>query len=878
MNTNYSKIALLLALGVIAGDKVGAEPVAFYPKTRAGFGQLASDGCAADIARKRNDIVKPDPITKSLVEHLNAFDTNNFGSLVVKGFQGGKALSVDDLTKDADLRRLLNQINESAKSEKAAVKSAVKLFKDLAVDLQSITDKRTESLQTIYNGKSRSDQIKALVQLANNTGGEIIDDQVIKGIASLSVESKFKVLPTDTLLLGLSGARHELSTAINNLPATTAVEEGGNKQIYDMNKVKEAIENFANVTFSKFAEASLGRQPISSSDLEKIKNISRQVSAYKELARQLNFANKAGYNKFADKVASSGITEWFKSVEGAKTEFLGTGALAATNVTGAQKGTAIRTFLNKVFDETENLDSDNKATVFSTGQEGNSGMADTFVADGIMQAMGFVTDGSVAFVDASDGTTMENNKTTSADKELPKKLYGKWFSQVQTALDSVKPKSSNKDMKIRAFNEFLDAKSSSAAVEFDKGMNDAAHTDVTAYFRSLVDWAEKNKATATFAEKAKISKEMADRVWAGFEEIYKQEEKNLLSPSAKSRSKMFENFNRDSIISSHAQIKALYDKVLQGLNVPAAAPAAEAPKTIDDLLNSDAFKKTSLKVAELSQEIRGLIASAKDQVAAQTLFAKILPGVPAADVEALKALFSDDVKGKLVVKPEADPSAKQTNMTDLLPPANGEKDGSKPATTRELDTEDRDKDKDKDKDKVELDDEEEEVTLEDLDLVFLDPKTGKLLKKELLKEDDAKEALESLNKFLADTMTSLKGDSKKPVPVKTRKEKADSIINELVENFTKAYDGEDPEDEEDEKKQKDLTAAKNKAVDAAKDEITTKVYKAFNIKKAPAGKGKRMPAKRGSKSNAKGGRQRGRILKNIKPRASNRNDKKNEKK
>jgi len=834
MNTNYSKIALLLALGVIAGDKVGAEPVAFYPKTRAGFGQLASDGCAADIARKRNDIVKPDPITKSLVEHLNAFDTNNFGSLVVKGFQGGKTLSVDDLTKDADLRRLLNQINESAKSEKAAVKSAVKLFKDLAVDLQSITDKRTESLQTIYNGKSRSDQIKALVQLANNTGGEIIDDQVIKGIASLSVESKFKVLPTDTLLLGLSGARHELSTAINNLPATTAVEEGGNKQIYDMNKVKEAIENFANVTFSKFAEASLGRQPISSSDLEKIKNISRQVSAYKELARQLNFANKAGYNKFADKVASSGITEWFKSVEGAKTEFLGTGALAATNVTGVMKGTAFRKFLNKVFDETENLDGSNAATVFSTGEAGNVGVAGTFVTDGIVQAMGFVTDGSVAFVDASDGTTMENNKTTSADKELPKKLYGKWFSQVQTALDSVKPKSSNKDMKIRAFNEFLDAKSSSAAVEFDKGMNDAAHTDVTAYFSSLVDWAEKNKATATFAEKAKISKEMADRVWAGFEEIYKQEEKNLLSPSAKSRSKMFENFNRDSIISSHAQIKALYDKVLQGLNVPAAAPAAEAPKTIDDLLNSDAFKKTSLKVAELSQEIRGLIASAKDQVAAQTLFAKILPGVPAADVEALKGLFAPEIKDKLVVKEvqdvNTDEDAKQK-----------EQKAAAAAAQRAAEI--------------------QKLTLATLDPAeYLDSTTGEL-------EGEENDVLVKFDQLLADALKSLNVKGKKPAALnKNKQAKAVSIINAQVKKFEDAYaDESDDEDNE----------AKKSAVAAARNAITEIVNKAFGIKKTAVAKGRRAPAKRAIVSKKRRGNQ---IKRNVKKKNQKQDNKKNEKK
>jgi hypothetical protein len=146
--------------------------------------------------------------------------------------------------------------------------------------------------------------------------------------------------------------------------------------------------------------------------------------------------------------------------------------------------------------------------------------------------------------------------------------------------------------------------------------------------------------------------------------------------------------------------------------------------------------------------------------------------------------------------------------------------------------------------------EKERVNLDDIDLTALfNSQTGKLLN-----GDDAKEALESLNKFLAEIMTSLKGDSKKPVPLKTKKEKADSIINELVEKFTEAYDGEDPEDEDDAKKKKALTVAKNKAVAAAKDAITTKVYKAFgiNVQKTSGIKGQGLKKGIGVKNNTRG--------------------------
>jgi hypothetical protein len=247
------------------------------------------------------------------------------------------------------------------------------------------------------------------------------------------------------------------------------------------------------------------------------------------------------------------------------------------------------------------------------------------------------------------------------------------------------------------------------------------------------------------------------------------------------------------------------------------------------LTNADA-KVTNVGVfqGKTAAEIQKFVSDLKDvqsQISKEMGDAPTGPSITAPQDTNVRALFNPEVgnPGAPDVKKETE-AEKEKRLDDFL--AQGKEKGVR---------------------KIE---EKERVNLDDIDLTALfNSQTGKLLN-----GDDAKEALESLNKFLAEIMTSLKGDSKKPVPLKTKKEKADSIINELVEKFTEAYDGEDPEDEDDAKKKKALTVAKNKAVAAAKDAITTKVYKAFgiNVQKTSGIKGQGLKKGIGVKNNTRG--------------------------
>jgi hypothetical protein len=817
MNTNYSKIALLLALGVVAGNGVSAKiSVDFYPKNRASFDKANLDTMASDIARKKNDILKSDPITDSLVQHLKAFDTDASGELVLKGARGGTALTLSQMTSDTDLQDLLKEINDGRKSEKSAVKAAISVFEGLTTDVKNLNNSGS-SLTTLFTSKGKPDQVKSLVDLVNNTSNATIDDTVIRGVSGVKFTSKYKVLPTDKLLISLAGAKKALSDAVKNVPASIEMTDSSSvKSTYDMTKVKEAIENFANFTVSKFAEASLNLQPININQLQSIKDLSRQASAYKELVSQLNFLSKAGYDKLANKViAVKGLKEWFASVATAKKDFEQSAPLILTTATptGANKGGAVRIFLNTVFDENANLDGSNAATVFNTGEASNNGVGTSFVNDTIMAAIGFVADTATdsKFKNDSD-KSISTNSANNGSATYGEDLFRRWFGLVVTALNSSGIKTSKKEANINAFNEFLNAKSSSAAVEFTKGISEASHSDVTDYFNKILNYVDNNKTLPSFAGTAKITKEMADKVWAGVEEIYTKEKKDLIGSYAKSQSKMFKDFNSESLDSSYAQIKALYEKVVKGLNVSAtatesAAPKASEAKTIADLENSAEFKAKTLKVSAISEDLKKIISDEKDSVKAKALYEKLFANLitdqttkapSEADAAALRKLFAEDVQKDLSV-----PSSNQVPLASEGPKQDDNKGTEKVAKKVE-------EPKNKDSKTGQTDDdtnvEEESDWLEALDLAFLNPKTGALVAKQ-------KEALETLTaafeKKIAEFKKGLKGD--KPA---VANKKTVAFVKESAQKLAEKF-REEAYDAGEEEENADAEAAATKKVIAA---------------------------------------------------------------
>jgi len=670
MNTNYSKIALLLALGAAAGE-VGADSVEFYPKNVLNL-KFKADSVSNELSHNANKISEVNKTTGDVVKAMNLVGKERDAY----SFRG---LSLENVGQK-EVTSAVTEAYEVRESQLKALGCTKKLLKDVTKDLQSLS---TDSpLEAFFPGKDKKLQLKLLEELGSGTSKDI-DDSVIRDVSGLKFDSKYRCITPDEFFdSGVAAARDGLIKALSAVPGVVTVD----KINYNMGNIKEVIKNVANIAVSRLAIDITKLPQINNANYTKIMNITRKVGAFDDFFSKLVRASKAGEDlkgkfngQLTDKLAGiagiAGVVEksgmnldlWIK---GATKSF----ALAQTAIEKIQKEIVKGAKGQEDPEKNKNLLeikikldflkavlAQEKAVLAQEAEVA----ADKKVKEKVAAMLSGESrqDAKLEKAASDDESEVEGNDIS---KEVDKifdgmeegdviALYGEMGNALKKATSS-----SNKIGKIKSVNDFLKAKSSSSYVEFDKSLDDADHNNIRDHFNSVQIYIDNNKESPSFSENARKTKEELVKIMARVEADYARDMQNLVGNSAKSTSKMFKDLDREAINSVYAELKTSYAKVMQSLGdnsapVVLAKKAAEA-KTFADLEASDEFKAKTLKVTDISEDLKKIFAAEKDAGKANDMYAKIHTSLAVdpitkaqaeADVKALKELFAPEVRESL---------------------------------------------------------------------------------------------------------------------------------------------------------------------------------------------------------------------------------------
>jgi hypothetical protein len=888
MNTNYSKIALLLALGVIAGDKVGADLGVNHVEGAQFNSDLRKSvvkGHFLDVLNKIHDNSKSQQLSKYLRDIQEPIFSRNrvavrFGDFIddtsLKLNAEGQAvfgLKDDALVpflKDQKAKKGLEQdIKDGFKSLSADIKEIVDSSKaTTALDVSKINMIRIESNSKLHIDDFVARSSKSRISESLKSG--IFVKNLLEGIS-------YRTLHSDSIARLLSKEQAKLSQQINELVGDISVvaSDAGAPRV-NVRAALVSLNNGIHDWTAGLSKSLLDARDANQGDLE---NLSR---AGKRLGLAATFLAGMNVNPGKPSAGATLLAGACDSSRGSDTE---RGAmvtvLKAAPGAGDDHSKALATYLSKITGETPaNLNTvANNVLYYGAGDTAATANASRVA----LAELGSAFDVAAPGVSNFDSAAMDDTNV--------KKLIA-----VFTPLDDLRKNLGNvktKAAKSLTSYEIIRQNSQGRDVGFTLSSpswnlakkDDASIEQIVLYFDDVTKRIADLKNTSAGAFKA-VSGEWEKTLTAAYNTIggfIQQKSIGLMGTGvAADDTGIIAGMNKGTIDQAQLKIKAAYDEAIAALGTVPAAAAQAAPveqqvqtdatkaaadklaavKTVAELEALDIFQKGGLKVSDLSDAIKTLITEEKDPAKAQTLFAKILKGCDlkgenkGTTITALKTLFDAKIRGSLSVEED-----KPSNELDVLD-AKQNLPGGAPTGGKGQ----KEKQKTPQRGLLPNDDEEkEDATLQTFDLSgLLNLETG-------APAEDSDEELKSFNKLLADAMKSLKG-KKKSVPVKTKKNKADSIIKELVARFKTDYTGDDSEDAEEDEEKK--AAAKKKAVEAASKLITEKVYKAFGVSTAPAGKGKKPPVKKGT---VKGGR--GRVIKRgSRNKSQQKGNKKNEKK
>lgn len=645
MNTNYSKIALLLALGVAAGE-VGAGPVEFYPKNVSNL-KVQEDAVYKEFSRTANKMQTVSQATGDVVNAMNLYrGEDNDAESTFRGILLGK------VTSQQEVRNTLKEVHAVRKSQLKALENTKKLLKGLKGDIVSLTRTGTDQFQTFFPGSTDKASQLSLIESLGSGMSKDIDDTVISGVSGLKFDSKYRcITPDEFMRSGISNARDELIAALRNTPGSLPFE----KKNYDMTKAKEVIKNFAEITVAKLGIDTTKLSLIDNTNYQNIMNLNRKVFAFDGFLRKLG-----------SKMKEKGLLKDMENLGLENTLF---SINTMMNCSEVDLDSWIAT-ADKLFDESAKRikDIEKKKVEDLDGKSPEEQVRAIHLSTfkSIMSALNKNQGHKIELKGSGDDLKdlKEGSFYQIIENEFKKnELNGEDASDLYMELGKALAKAktpSKKLNKINSVNNFFKGKSSSSYVQFDTSLDDADHNMISNHFRLVQTYIENNKESPSFPENARRYKEELGRIFARVEADYARDIQNLVGDSATSTSKMFKDMNREVINGVYAELKTSYDKVIQNLGdnaVPTvvAKKAAEA-KTFADLEASDEFKAKNLKVTDISEDLKKVFAAEKDAVKANEMYVKIhtsLPVDPAtkaqaeADVKALKALFAAEVQEAL---------------------------------------------------------------------------------------------------------------------------------------------------------------------------------------------------------------------------------------
>ena len=821
MNTNYSKIALLLALGAVAGEVGAGMNVGACDFSMGGL----SD--ATDSALKiKNAFVK---VQAESV--LDAGSTRKDFERVSKEMNDGGMLKAVDNRDPQDttaLRAAIAPVIQSDINAKLLLVAIKDFNQNLNSDISKIfvpnlnTGSTTDVVSVSLSSKAEIDKLLAKLSTDIKFSDLFKPNKGIAGnLSQAQLENiKFKTNVTASI----SNALLDLYAGVNGAlsKATTSVKIG--TETIDLEPLAEKIKLGVATAIGNITDQVSNLALIGKAEADLIRKKADQIKSVNVIMGQLQFVD-GGKATVLGHIKNQGLDAWFNTIADAKNTFVANPNVIAPDASLANKQAAMFTALETIFGNSGATQNNPGNTLNFGGNLAAAGQ----VTSAKLAAAGF---GNVDTIAGNDNNLKLGAASTAGSQAKAEQLFDNAMGVITSRIKKHGRTPIDRDA---AYRSIIDTSGTSDVPFLTKYYSNMTAYELMSFLDKNLEFVKKNNGKPNFAAQKEAIKVNLSTAQASLEEFAAGITKQLLNENmTSSEAGIFKDKNKAGIqkVMDNVADKIKNIRKEMGDNaVPTvvAKKAAEA-KTFADLEASAEFVGKTLNAANLSAlsaDLKAFLAAEKEVVKANAMYGKMFASlaadpatkVPAeADVAALKALFAAEVQAALVA----------------------------PATTQTLEEKAEEA-----KAKAAKAAEEEKAAKEAAFSVgYLNLTTGTAANAKSKEAIAASKALLEEAKKIVDELTS-ENEGTAADLIKAKKAAAVEMIDKHVENFELSYVEGDGADD---------AAAKNKAVAAATKLITAKVNAAFGI--ANVGKTKKgqkvVKGRNSSGRNSRGRNSRGR--------------------
>ena len=790
MNTNYSKIALLLALGAVAGEVGAGMNVGACDFSMGGL----SD--ATDSALKiKNAFVK---VQAESV--LDAGSTRKDFERVSKEMNDGGMLKAVDNSDPQDttaLRAAIAPVIQSDINAKLLLVAIKDFNQNLNSDISKIfvpnlnTGSTTDVVSVSLSSKAEIDKLLAKLSTDIKFSDLFKPNKGIAGnLSQAQLENiKFKTNVTASI----SNALLDLYAGVNGAlsKATTSVKIG--TETIDLEPLAEKIKLGVATAIGNITDQVSNLALIGKAEADLIRKKADQIKSVNVIMGQLQFVDD-GKATVLGHIKNQGLDAWFNTIADAKNTFVANPNVIAPDASLANKQAAMFTALETIFGNSGATQNNPGNTLNFGGNLAAAGQ----VTSAELAAAGF---GNVDTIAGNDNNLKLGAASTAGSQAKAEQLFDNAMGVITSRIKKHGRTPIDRDA---AYRSIIDTSGTSDVPFLTKYYSNMTAYELMSFLDKNLEFVKKNNGKPNFAAQKEAIKVNLSTAQASLEEFAAGITKQLLNENmTSSEAGIFKDKNKAGIqkVMDNVADKIKNIRKEMGDNaVPTvvAKKAAEA-KTFADLEASAEFVGKTLNAANLSAlsaDLKAFLAAEKEVVKANAMYGKMFASlaadpatkVPAeADVAALKALFAAEVQAALVA----------------------------PATTQTLEEKAEEA-----KAKAAKAAEEEKAAKEAAFSVgYLNLTTGTAANAKSKEAIAASKALLEEAKKIVDELTS-ENEGTAADLIKAKKAAAVEMIDKHVENFELSYVEGDGADD---------AAAKNKAVAAATKLITAKVNAAFGI-------------------------------------------------
>ncbi|MBM3631601.1 MAG: hypothetical protein FJX00_01235, partial [Alphaproteobacteria bacterium] len=828
MNTNYSKIALLLALTAVGGNKVGAKIEAREMQLQTGQESIHPERRLkrVNMFEAINKQMLAPKAVGSLSESLSRMFTPirslsgvSMGSNALVGMVEGDKLADGDKSLTDLGQKIFGMKDDDGKfleilkdqAEKKEIQNDVKkFFKSLDKDIKALNAACTGGSASILaleglEGPTAS-TVDGINDFVRNIGTKTLKE-LCKSHAKLFGDHEhiaYRTLESDGIVKILSEKYAALNEQINALSANsslTATSSNGSSKV----QIKDALVSLSTSIqdwVAYFSSALLNKPLIPTQELQKIIKAAKRVKAFSEFASKIRVHNEKGLTEILESVSAIDVE---KKEERARSK-LTTNLRAGIPVKEGEKdpegiteqNNLIATYMKDAFGENDEVHNPAKCKFeYRVGEEFFA--AKKGEVNEVEAQYAFGTEAKLQNYELKKDEKGFSEETKVIDESI--KAFFKPFHDLQNALKVVERKkfTQNKFDRYDVIQKLAQGGSDSTSLDTPNwNFNDRSSTN----FYGIIDWfgnvTENMKKLRT--DKKPFTGDWGQTLTNCFNFVNKYVQDKTSGIVGNSMidtggSTIVSGMTKNQVTDFENKLKAAYDEAMKEwtgggvtLNQTTAIKTLKNVTDIKDWFTSNPTKG-SLNIADIQnnpailQQLKALDSTAANQYYKKMydLLGNVQGGVAPsnADVEALKTLFRDGVGDQLAHGAGSNSYGNDNNDQNKYL-------SSKHNSYKVKDSEDGSGSEENDGDKV---------TIEDLELDFLDSATGKLVKGT---KEDMEELIEPFKTFLKGELDSFKSEKKKnkqKITPKNTLDKAKEIVEVLVAKFEDNYEPKDGDDD-----------------------------------------------------------------------------------